>query len=457
MELKEKAQAFGKRFKLDSHHAIERFGIVVGILSIFGAFVLVTTGAAAFQAGRADLRTTALYTESFTTSKTNLTGDVVGVYRNELGDRSLVVMKFAEDAQISYSAGDYQAFLLGSDPNLGTEKVETPGAIGSFHVFGATGYMAVLLDADRPFERQVLNLTMRANEELSFSEQWDDGEHADEIAGDTSFAEFDQWRVFFNPSATQARHIEALDSAVFDPAAAFYDVVVGDQERGARGALDSKLAEMRSDLARIASYSNDLTTTKVDGLFLRPPTVPASIAGDEVVGHTAAETTTEDDAEGAGNAAEDAGGAEISTPAGATLELKTKGVVAGGFNLDWRAGNVYDGYLHDLVPSGQSVSQYLLTKSQEAADTTSSEISSMEWTLSDGTSLTEDYSSSDVTMRPLMNVMNNLSQAYQDYYTHKQEYQADLTLALLELDVSLRDVQANSSDRDDEKFLVALY
>jgi hypothetical protein len=443
MGFKEKAQAFGKRFKLDSHHAIERFGIVFGTMSIIGAFVLVTTGAAAFQSGRADLRTTALYTESFTTSKTNLTGDVVGVYRNELGDRSLVVMKFADDAQISYSAGDYQAFLLGSDPNLDTTKVETPGVVGSFHVFGATGYMGVLLDADQPFERQVLNLTMRANEELTFSEQWDDGENADEIAGDTSFAEFDQWRVFFNPSATQARHIEALDSAAFDPAAAFYDVVVRDQEREARGALDSKLAEMRTDLARITSYSADLTTTKVDGLFLRPPTVPASIASDEVSGKTATEAGT--------------GAAADPEDAEATLELKTTGVVAGGINLDWRKGNVYDGYLRNLVPSGQSVSQYLLAKSQEAADTTSSEISSMEWTLSDSTSLTEDYSSSDITMRPLMNVMNNLSQAYQDYFTHKQEYQADLTLALLELDVSLRDVQANSSGRDDEKFLVALY
>lgn len=444
MGFKEKARAFGRRFKLDSHHAIERFGVAFGTLSVIGALVLVTTGAAAFQAGRAELRTTALYTESFTTSKTDLTGDVVGVYRNELGDRSLVVMKFADDAQISYSAGDYQAFLLGSDPSLNTEKVQTPGVSGSFHVFGATGYMAVLLDADQPFERQVLNLTMRANEELSFSEQWDDGENADKIAGDISFAEFDQWRVFFNPSATQARHIEALDSAVFDPAAAFYDVVVRDQEREARLALDSKLAEMRSDLTRITSYTNDLTTTKVDGLFLRPPTVPAEIASDVVVGKTAAENAAEEAASSAGDAE-------------ATLELKTKGVVAGGFNLDWRKGNVYDGYLRDLVPSGQSVSQYLLAKSQETADTTSSEISGTEWTLSDGTSLTEVYSSSDVTMRPLMNVMNNLSQAYQDYYTHKQEYQVDLALALLELDVSLRDVQANSSGREDQKFLIALY
>ena len=81
----------------------------------------------------------------------------------------------------------------------------------------------------------------------------------------------------------------------------------------------------------------------------------------------------------------------------------------------------------------------------------------MEWILSDGSDLKNDYQSSDVTMRPLTNVMNNLSQAYQDYGKAKSEYQSTLLLDLLGLDVQLRDVQSNSTLNDSEDFLTTLY
>lgn len=81
----------------------------------------------------------------------------------------------------------------------------------------------------------------------------------------------------------------------------------------------------------------------------------------------------------------------------------------------------------------------------------------MQWILSDGTSLTKDYQSSDVTMRPLMNIVNNLSQAYQNYSRNKSQYESDLSLDLIRLDVSLRDVQSNSTIRDDKDFLITLH
>ena len=51
-----------------------------------------------------------------------------------------------------------------------------------------------------------------------------------------------------------------------------YDIVVKDQEKDVRSRLDSQLELMRADLQRAHSYEDDLATTKVDGLFLRPPT-----------------------------------------------------------------------------------------------------------------------------------------------------------------------------------------
>jgi hypothetical protein len=432
MGIKDKATSFAKRFKLDSHHAIERFGVFFGLFAVSGLVITAGSGAAAFQSNQDLVSHTALYTTQFTTSKTELKGDVDGVYVNENGNRALVMMHFSNNAQISYDALDYQAFLLGSDSSLNTEPVSTAGVEGEFHVFGSTGYVGVLLDADQPFDRQVLNLTMRANAELSFTEE---PEADAEAVGDQSFSKYDQWRVFFNPGAEEATVIPALDALTFDPARAFYDVVLHEEETTARDALDAKLLEMRTDLAQIEAYTGDLETTKVDGLFLRPPMVPDTIASDEITGESSSQAENGE----------------------STLELSTERTVPGGFDLDWRNGDVYDGYLDDLAPAGMSYSEYLAQKRDEDSDSTSQSITNMEWILSDGSDLTKDYQSSDTTMRPLMNVMNNLSQAYQNYSKHKAEYQSDLTLDLLRLDIDLRDVQSNSTVNVDEKFLTPLY
>ena len=434
MGIKDSALNLRKKFKLDSHHAIERFGVFFGIFAITGAIVIAGSGAAAFKAGRDSLSQTALYTQEFITSKTDLGGDVDGIYTNENGDRVLVMMHFDESAQISYNAADYQAFLLGSDTSLGSEPVSTRGINGALHVFGSTGYIGVLLDAGEPFDRQVLNLTIRANAELSFAEP-DETANPDELLGDQTFARYDQWRVFFNPGASGAEVIPALDAPVFDPAQAYYDVVLDAQEAEVRTSLDQKLIEMRTGLAQIQAYTTDLEVTKVDGLFLRPPSVPTSLAGDEITGSSAAE-------------AEDG----VST-----LTLETDHVVPGGFDLDWRSGDVYDGYLNVLVPSGQGYAEFLSAKREEESDGTTQQVSDMQWILSDGASLTDEYQPSDVTMRPLTNVMNNLSRAYQDYSTSKSEYQSELMLELLRLDVELRDVQSNSTIRGDQDFLTTFY
>lgn len=434
MAFKDTIIAFGKRFKLDSHHTMERFAVVCGIFAVTAVAVFGGSAVAAWNSGKESLADTSVYTPTFQTSKTELKGDVDGVYTNQLGNKALLIMHFDEGAQISYNAADYQGFLMGSDENLNTETVSTPGISSSFHVFGSTGYVGVLFEADQPFDRQVLNLTMRANEELSFTER-DDDEPSDELAGDKSFAQHDQWRVFFNPGAREAKQIASLDATSFDPARAFYDVVIKPDEQEARTALDSKLVEMRTALSRIDSYTSDLQTTKVDGLFLSPPQVPDLIAGDAITGQSRSEA---EDGE-------------------STLALTTKTVVPGGFDFNWRSSNVYDGYLDVLVPAGKSYGEFLSEKSAESTDERELGVDDIEWALSDGSSLAQDYRTSDVTMRPLTNVMNNLSQAYADYYSAKNEYQSSLLFDLLALDVDLRDVQANSSVNSDEKALFINY
>lgn len=431
MSLADRVKELKRALRLDSHHAIERFGAVFTALVASGVVIVGVCAASAFVAEQERLADTALYTPAFTTSKTDLSGGVEGVYVNDAGSRALVMMRFEDRAQISYDAGDYQGFLLGSRENLSTEPVATAGVTGSAHVFGSTGYVGVLLEAEERFASQVLNLTMRANAELTFDDRTDGGRAADELAGDPSFEQFDQWRVFFNPGADGATELDALNRAEFDAGQVYYEVVARAEEEQVRGELDRQLERMRADLARIDAYEKELAATKVDGLHLRPPDAPASLREDQVTGQTAAEA-----------------------PGGvATLRLQTDHVVAGGFDVNWRAGNVLDGYLEDLVPAGARDAEFLSHRLREPSDSTRREITSMEWVLSDGSSLTEDYRASDVVMRPLVTVMNNLSQAYADYHSSKRDYQGGLLFELLALEVQVRDVQANSSTTRGPAFL----
>ncbi|MBT8163355.1 MULTISPECIES: hypothetical protein [Arthrobacter] len=431
MGFKTRLTTFMRATRLDSHHAIERFGIFFGVLMLSGVLVVGAAGFSAFTAGQDKLAGTALWTTKFTTSKTRLSGTVDGVYLSDSRTRALIVMHFDPQAKISYNAADYQAFLLGSDEKLRTSRVQTPDITGSFHVFGSTGYVAVMLESPAPFQQQILNLTVRAKAELTFAQQQQAGATQDQVVGDASFTRFDQWRVFANPGAAQATTLPSLDAPAFDPARAYYDVVIKPQETAARAELDRQLALMRSDLTQINTYTGELATTKVDGVSLLPPAVPDAISGDTVTGSTAAESTTGQ----------------------STLALNTRTVVPGGFDFNWRDGDVLSGYLGRIMPSGQSSwLGYLQQQSTAGADTAanaSNQINSMAWKLSNGRSLANDYRSSDVTMRPLTTLMNNLSQAYQGYYADKRKYESDDLLALLNLEVNLLNVRSGSSANSD--------
>lgn len=439
MSIKDTFKSVQSRLKLDSHHTMERSGIFFGAIALTGAMVFSGSAVAATFNGQGEFENKAVWSDSFTTSKTNLNGSVDGVYTNTSGTRALILMHFDKAAQISTNAADYQAWLLGSNEKMGTEGLDTPNITAQMEIFGSTGYMGVLLESDQPFAGQVMNLTMRSNAELAGTGEGATNSDAKELAeGDDTFRSHDQWRVYVNPGAKQAKPIEALESNSFDPAQAYYETVAKTDETEAKNKLDAQLVEMRTNLNQIESYTQDLATTKVDGLFLRPPEVPSLIDGDEVTGESASE-------------------AEDSK---SSLALKTDTVAPGGFNINWRAGNTYDGYLEGVVPEGESYVKFLAGKANEAGDATdkeTTEVSDLRWLLSDGTDLANDYSGSDTTMRPLTTVMNNLSQAYQDYSTNKTKYQSDLTLALLNLDVDLRDVQTNSSTRSGEDFLTPYY
>ncbi|MEV6821165.1 hypothetical protein AB0M72_20675 [Nocardiopsis dassonvillei] len=429
--MKESAKTYAAKLKLGPHHAIERFGVITSVVAATFAMLLVGTIVSATANNRARLDETALYTASFTTSRTELSGTVDGVYTNGEGTRALVLMRFDDSAAGSFStdAANYQAFLTGSNEQLDTQALAT-AITGSIVVFGSTGYLGVVLESDAPFEQQIASLTLRANSELVYKEGTG-RELREDLQDDGSFTEFDQWRLFVNPGASGTEEAASLEGESIDPAALYYELVVAEQEQEIRAAMDEQLMEMRTVLARIDEYDGEMSRVNVDGVFIEPPQVPVQVDGDAVTGEPAdAETES-------------------------TLALETDWVDPRGYDFDWRSGSVEEGYLDAVMPADETSYVTFLGEKARAEDEENAGFSAndMEWLLTDGNDLKEHGQTSQA-MEPLTDIMNNTTQAYQDYHRLKTSYQVDSYSELLDLEVTLRGVDSSGSVNAGEEALL---
>ncbi|MEU3016589.1 hypothetical protein ABZ635_04230 [Nocardiopsis sp. NPDC007018] len=431
MSLKESITTYAAKMKLGPHHAIERFGVITTCFAVTFAVLLVGTIASATVNNRSRMDETALYTTSFTTSRTELSGDVSGIYRNSAGTRALVLMSFrnADAGSFSADAANYQAFLTGSSERLDTQALNT-NITGSIVSFGSSGYLGVVLDSDAPFTQQIMSLTVRANSELVYKEGTG-RELREDLQDDGSFAEFDQWRLFLNPGASGIEEASSLEASRISPTSLYYELVVAEQEEEIRAAMDEQLLEMRAVLARVSEYESEMGRVNVDGVFIEPPEIPIQLAGDAVTGQPA-----EGDSD-------------------STLKLNAGWVHPRGYDFDWRLGTVEEGYLEGIMPDGQS--SYITFLNEKAQSDTQGDhqfsANDIDWSLTDGSDLRE-YGRSSQAMQPLNDIMNNTTQAYQDYFRLKTAYQVDSYSELLELEVALRGVDSAGSVNSDEEVLL---
>lgn len=428
MGIKDSAKSIAATLKLDSHHGIERFGVFFA--AILASFVLIFTSAAASSVGnqRHDMDSTVLYTPTFSTSKTQVDGEVSGVYVNADRTRAMVLMHFKDAGQMSANAAKYQGFLTGATTQLNDQQLKSH-MTGKIVSFGSTGYLAMVIDSDQPFAQQILNLTMRANSELVYTPNESREVRAD-LAGQKTFSQYDQWRLYFNPGATGATFTKALDGKEFDASAVYAQLVVEPQEKTARKTLEADLAQMQVDQSRIAEYTSEARRQSVDGIRLVVPDVPSQIAGDVVSGKVATDGKP------------------------STLQLEPKWVSPEGFDFNWRDGSVEKGYLDQITPKGESYVEFLNAKAQQSKDGPDGAIQPdrEQWKLSNG-ALLSDYAANDSTMQPLTEIHNELAQSWSDYYQHKTTYQVDDLQTLLDLEVDLRNVQSASSTNSTAKAL----
>lgn len=410
------------KLKLGKHYRMERFSALFTVL--LASMVVVTSLCFVGHMQKQDnsLSETAIYSTKFTASKTGVTGTVENVYTSEDKTKTFLLLKFESVENISTNANNYQMFLTGASVERNKQTLDGQPS-GSIYMFGNTGYMGIYLVNQDGFGPQILDLVVRSNAELQKPEASDD---VDEEVEDASFVKHDQFRVYFNPGATKAEHLDCLDSKSAPSAMSFYnEAVVKAEEAELHATLADEVDQMRVDLNQITEREERVTNANIN-----LPERPQAIAGDTVV--------------------ENEDGSYTYKPAT---------VLPGGYDLDWQNTSVTDGFLDDLIADtdtpNMTTDQYFAMMSRERnGDASENQFrTDIEWTMKDGTLVASLSGSESGRYTELQKLCSDLTTAWNTYYSHKKAYQTQSLEKLLALEVSADAVRTNSSINTEENVL----
>lgn len=421
------------KLHFDSHHAIERFGMLVSILLILSVLLSITTISHVVKTKAETLTTTAIYTKSFTSSLSETKGTFEKLYANEARTDCFVLFKFQGTDKISTDAKDYKLYMTGSDEKGGKRDLKShPGA--TIYMFGTTGYMGIHLFDANGFPKQVLMLTVRCTNQLQVEsanhvndDDKDDNKSSlgNQEYADESFNKHDQFRVFFNPAATEAEPGPFLDDEKMDIKSIYYFIALIDREIELKKQLDGELSQMVTQLNLIDEYGRRLT----DDDNMQLPELPPEIKGDTFVAKNSdGEILTKKldvwkDSEG-NTVPND----EVS------YYFKPGKILDGGVDFDWQDSTILEGYLPKLY-KGEDYALYLdeLTSKQTPTMTTKD----FRWFRKNGTEFA--YSASGGTTREgnaktIQNDITQYTKALDDYFSLKRTYETSSLIDLLDLE-----------------------
>ena len=444
---------FVNKFKLDSHYEIERFRVMIAVITALGVLIISSAAYVAYKSKQVDISGTVQYTTSFVTSYTQQKGSVDGIYSNS--DNTRAVMLFSFDGDMSKNPNDYEVFVTGVDK--GKPKRVKSAMTAKLVSFGDSGSMGLIMDAPEGFAEQILNVTMTAKRNLAAPKPMNEEDMAAHGYAGETFTSHDSWRMMFNPAGTNAPVLTELDENDFDPRDFLINSVFRDREVKLRRAADDTLVELRTAQDRIGFYHETLSDMEVNlpdavGAQIVMPTPNDLIAGDEVKGMSREEVK---DAINAGEPIESIEGIASKTEKAreldtyedgtmpTTYELITQKAVPGGVQYSWHETSIQEGYLQNLMPAGYNVDEYLnelRTRAKEA------EIPKMntKFMLSNGKSI-DSYDALDNSVLNLQSNAMNLVNSYRDFYKAKVTYQTKNLVDLLALEAELDETAADTS------------
>lgn len=411
-----------EKLKLGPHYRMERFSLLFCVMVVGILVTTVSCFVAHVQTQNTTLGEQAIYSTEFETSKTGVSGKVIDVYSSEDKAKTLLLLKFDDTKVVSTNADNYQMFLTGASVEQNKQTLDGVPS-GSIYMFGNTGYMGIYLVNKDGFGPQILDLVVRCNSEL----QTNASEDVDEEVEDKSFVDYDQFRVYFNPGASKAKHLDCLDGSKAPSIKDFYnEAVITPQEDEIHAQLETQVNNMRVSLNQIHEYEERLET---EGITV--PAEPSVIAGDKVI--------TNDDG---------------------SYTYKPATVLPGGYDLDWQHTSVVDGFIDDLIAKTDSpnmtVDQYFAMMTREANGDASGnklDTNNIEWQLNDGTLISSLSGGKSSRYTKYMEMCNDLTNAWRTYYNQKVDYQREMLGSLLDLEVSKDSILTSSSVNTSENVL----
>lgn len=411
-----------EKLKLGPHYRMERFSLLFCVMVVGILVTTVLCFVTHVQTQNTTLGEQAIYSTEFETSKTGVSGKVIDVYSSEDKAKTLLLLKFDDTKVVSTNADNYQMFLTGASVEQNKQTLDGIPS-GSIYMFGNTGYMGVYLVNKDGFGPQILDLVVRCNSEL----QMNASEDVDKEVEDKSFVDYDQFRVYFNPGASKAKHLDCLDGSKAPSIKDFYnEAVITPQENEIHAQLETQVNNMRVSLNQIHEYEERLET---EGITV--PAEPSVIAGDKVI--------TNDDG---------------------SYTYKPATVLPGGYDLDWQHKSVTDGFIKGLIEKTDSpnmtVDQYFAMMTREAnADASGNQLDTndIEWQLNDGTLISSLSGGKSSRYTKYMEMCNDLTNAWRTYYNQKVDYQREMLGSLLDLEVSKDGILTSSSVNTSENVL----
>lgn len=403
-----------------SHYALERFGVSFISLSTCMIILLISIAIKVNNDNKQTLSEQVMYTTSVETSLTGQTGQVEGIYHNTDRTKCFILVKFEDMASLSVNAEYYQMFVTGFTLSQQQEDLKKR-PYGCIYIFGSTGYMGIYITSSGGFEEQIMGVTVRCNKTIVNTTV----SNASETYMDTSFASYDQFRIYFNPGGSATTTATSLDKDRFDIFELYEELVTKPAEQELRKLLTEDLENMYTTQKAMKEYEERLVRNNVGSY-----TVPEQIDGDVV----------EVDENG-------------------VYHYTTDYILPNGVDFDWYNGSIHDGYL-DALSGGLSYTEYLkkLTETETTPDLEENKFSTdIVWYMTDGSTFNgEEYMETeldDASYKELTNSIGLLTSAWETFYELKMQYQCTDLVALLMLEKEAREAQNHYTINTSENVL----
>lgn len=387
-------------------HRIELFMINVcaSIIALF--FVCVSIIIHMDDEDKDFLTNQAVYVSDFTTSISGTEGSIAQVYSNADHTKCGILVHFENPANLSSDAADYKVFVKGFNVKNGRYASKTmTNPSGGYCIFGSTGYALIYLSDADGFGNQAVECVVRSNEVLH-REKVTSSDVEDLIEADSSYANYDQYRIIINPSASEAPVVDFLDD--LDPAALYRQAIVDGGEADVRQVLSDDIVDMNTAMKAILAYRENL-----ENLNVRVPALPEEIAGDVF------------DVEEGEN--------------GSVLTYTPSYVFSRGVEFDWLHGSLETtSFLTDELLDLKSPSQFFANL-QNAPEERSEGMTMLasEWFMRDGTKIVLNERTGLSDNESVSSNIQNYVQAVNSYYNLKHKYQCEDMVSYLALEYNM--------------------